>query len=143
MDISLRPVTERDFDFLWELNVATMRDYVERTWGWDEQWQRRDFEEKFNSREADVVTVNGTDVGYLRVEDREDCLFIASIQIASDFQNQGIGTRLVRDIIDKSDKPVTLQVLKVNPAALRLYERLGFTVAADRGTYFDLTNRPD
>jgi len=46
------------------------------------------------------------------------------------FQRQGIGSRVIRAVIDEATrerKAVTLSVVKINPAR-RLYERLGFSV---------------
>ncbi len=40
MNVSLRPAVPEDFDFLYGLNRATMKEYVVETWGqWDEPWQ--------------------------------------------------------------------------------------------------------
>ncbi len=38
-DYSLRPATVKDYTFLRSLHVATMKDYVAQTWGWDEAFQ--------------------------------------------------------------------------------------------------------
>ena len=34
-DLTLRPATRRDDDFLYDLHIRTMKTYVEQTWGWD------------------------------------------------------------------------------------------------------------
>jgi ribosomal protein S18 acetylase RimI-like enzyme len=64
-----------------------------------------------------------------------NCRLITHIQIEDlyilpEFQNQGIGTAIVLDIIKEAYqdcKPVRLRVLTSSPAKV-LYERLGFVV---------------
>jgi len=59
------------------------------------------------------------------------------IALLPDHRGAGIGTRLVRELLDegaRTGKRVSIHVEKHNPA-LRLYERLGFAPVADRGVY--------
>ncbi len=83
------------------------------------------------------------------VERREASLFLALLEIAPAFQNQGIGTRLIADLVEEGRSlglPVELHVLKANRSAQRLYERLGFVITEDREERFvmrcDVTERP-
>ena len=51
------------------------------------------------------------------------------------FQNQGIGTQVVRDIIEQTNpQPLMLYVFTQNIGAVRLYERLGFVFSQKVGT---------
>jgi hypothetical protein len=68
----LRVATEDDREFLWGLHASAMRGPVERTWGWDEDFQRNFFEEHFDPDERQIVVVDGRDVGVLQTERRED-----------------------------------------------------------------------
>ena len=137
MDIKLRPVTTQDFEFLWHLHNAALRRYVEQTWGWDEEWQRRHFTENFDPDVGKIITINGKDAGFLWVSEREDEIFLVSIRILPEFHNRGIGTRLITEVTSNGDKPVRLHVLKVNPAR-HLYERLGFSISRDLGTHYEM-----
>lgn len=145
MQISLRPATDEDYDFLWWLHCATMRPYVEETWGWDEQWQAEYFHDHFDSPTRRVIGGDGVPIGYISVERREDCIFLAAIEIAPDYQSRGIGTKLIRGLLNEADGrnvPVELQVLKVNTAR-RLYERLGFTVIGETETHYMMRRLPE
>ena len=78
-------------------------------------------------RSGRLCSLDGRDVGVLCLEREEGGLFLANIEILPPFQNRGIGTRIIEDILASARRdclPVRLQVLKVNPAR-RLYERLG------------------
>ena len=70
------------------------------------------------------------DIGMISLEDRTDDVFLRAIEIFPTHQGQGIGARIIQEIIDDAaskQKPVSLSVLKVNPAK-SLYKRLGFSV---------------
>ena len=75
-NITLRPSTRDDYDFLWTLLVDTLRPYVEATWGWDEAYQRARFRDHFDPARQDIVLVDGVAVGVFRVERRKDSIFL-------------------------------------------------------------------
>jgi ribosomal protein S18 acetylase RimI-like enzyme len=130
----LRPATAADRDLLWGLHRAAMREVVERAWGWDEPWQRAHFHARFDPAAFSVIVAGGREVGALRLERRACELYLADIQIAPEEQGRGLGSAVLRHVIAEADglaAAVTLQVLKVNVRARRLYERLGFYVTGE------------
>ena len=57
------------------------------------------------------------------------------------YQGRGIGTALIMALVTEANQqrvPLTLQVLKVNPAR-RLYERLGFVVRDETAMHWPMT----
>ena len=135
---TLRSAEEADFEFLYWLKSACLREYVEQTWGWDEAHQRQYFTRGFDPARIQIVVVDGHDIGALTIEDKEDENYLAGIYILPDWQNCGIGTAIIQDLLDHSreaGKRVGLQVLKVNPAQL-LYERLGFEIYDESVTHY-------
>jgi ribosomal protein S18 acetylase RimI-like enzyme len=137
MEISLRSATPDDYDFLWWLHCATIRPYVEKTWGWDEDWQIQHFQERFDPGTREIIESDRVAIGCISTERYEDRIFLALIEIAPDYQSQGIGTKLIRALLNEGnsrDMPVELRVLRVNPAQ-RLYERLGFGVVKETETH--------
>ena len=135
---TLRPATADDYDFLRWLHRATLREYVDQIWGWDEDVQATLFRERFDPSRDQVVLVDGQDAGVLRVERREDQLFLAELLIAPAHQGHGVGTAILEDLRAEAARtglPLTLQVLKVNPAR-RLYERHGLRVTAETATHY-------
>lgn len=76
-----------------------------------------------------VICSDENRVGRLRVVRLDDYVEIAGLQIHPDWQNKGIGTAVVNEILDQGARagiPVELDVAKDNPQAERLYARLGF-----------------
>lgn len=131
MDSRLRPASESDTGFLYALHCVTMREAIEKTWGWDEAWQRNDFQERFQRLSVSIIQADGRDVGGLWLESHADSLYIVELQVLPEWQGRGIGTSVLQDLIAQATRsgiPVELSVLPVNPRAQRLYERLGFKV---------------
>ena len=143
MEINFRKVEANDFEFLWQVHNAALKDYVTLVWGWDEQRQRQLFRESFETERAKVIIFEGKDAGFLDVAERETETVLISIRLLPEFQNKGIGTKVIRDILNKShekNKPVRLQVLKINPAKT-LYNRLGFEIFGETETHFLMRNK--
>ena len=136
--IGFRPARETDLEFLYQLHVLTMKEYVDQTWGWDEPFQQSVFRKNFNPAELQVVTFNNSDIGMIAVEYQDEVTFLRVIEIHPHYQRQELGTHILRSLLDKaahSRKPVVLRVLKVNPAQ-RLYQRLGFKVVEETATHY-------
>ena len=117
-----------DFDFLWALKVATLKPYIEDLYGWDEAQAMSILRDKVMAG-AQLVLVGDEPVGVLRVTLVEGFVYLAEIGLMPEHQNQGLGTRMIEDVLafaDREGLPVELQVFAKNPAC-SLYERLGFT----------------
>jgi RimJ/RimL family protein N-acetyltransferase len=128
MQWTLRPTTADDRDFLFALHRAAMRPYVDTTWGWDDAEQARMFDQKFDPASQEIVQVDGVDAGTLAVEETDEEIWLAVIEIHPRFQGRGLGTAIIQSVLDRGAatvKPVTLRVLHSNPRARALYERLG------------------
>ncbi len=140
MSLSYRPAAPADFDFLFHLHEQAMRAMVELAFGsWDPDWQLAYFRENFDPSLLRVIQWDGQDAGLLYVQERSEELFLVDIEILPSFQRRGIGTQVIQALIaeaERQGKMVALQVLKVNPAARRLYERLGFRVTGEKEKHY-------
>jgi GNAT superfamily N-acetyltransferase len=134
----LRPATERDRDFVFETYKSTLREHVERAWGWDEKVQREGFWTHHPFAEFRIISVGGADAGGLHVEVGESWNFVRMIFLLPAFQGKGFGSLLLREEAArarKGGKFLDLKVIKGNPAR-NLYSRLGFAVVEeDNATY--------
>lgn len=127
--ITLRAATGGDFEFIFELHKATLGPYVDQVWGWDDDDQRAYLDRTIDIATTQVIVVDGVDAGRLNLADQDGDVYVGLIEVAADFQRQGIGTRILRDVLDeafKAGRGVRLSVLKVNTGARRLYQQLGF-----------------
>ncbi len=136
---SVRLATATDSAFVYHLHRSTMQDYVAQTWGeWNEDFQARMFTQWFEPSQFQIVVVDGQDVGLVSVERRPTELFLRTIEILPEYQNRGVGSAVIKAVLAQARAeavPVSLQVLKVNPAR-QLYERLGFSVVGETTTHY-------
>jgi len=137
--IGLRNATHSDKKFVYDVIRSASEEYVIETWGeWDETWQRRNFEEKYDPSKVKVIQLDLKDVGFIEVIYSRDEIFISELNILPEFQNRGIGSSLIKNLTNMADEDklnVRMQVLKVNPAR-RLYERLGFIMYGETNTHY-------
>ena len=79
------------------------------------------------------------EIGCISIIEKKDHIFLFLIEFLPEYQNQRIGSKLIKDILGKADKlkkPVYLQVLKANEKAYRLYNRLDFSIRKETETHF-------
>jgi ribosomal protein S18 acetylase RimI-like enzyme len=144
---TLRPATEADRDFLQALYASTRAEELAVT-GWSEE-QKRDFTEQqftaqdahyrqhYPSAEFSIVKRDGEAIGRLYVDRWTREIRIMDIALLPEHRGAGIGTRLLRGLMEEAaaaGKALSIHVEKFNPA-LRLYDRLGFRVKEDKGVY--------
>jgi GNAT superfamily N-acetyltransferase len=145
-DISLRTGTAADLEFLYDLLKVALGPYVEQTYGaWDDAAQRRRFAARTRPESHQIVELGGRPVGCLFVQRTPEAVKLNRVFLLPEIQRRGIGTRLVRRVMREARSeglPVTLRVLKVNPAR-RLYERLGFDVVGETETHVLMATRSD
>lgn len=135
---SFREAFDKDYEFLYELNASTMKKYIEQTWGWDDKMQQEYFKSKFSPDKYKIIVVNEKDIGVISVLNNVGEIFIDLIEIMPEYQNRGLGTAILNEIIDNAksnDFTIRLQVLKINPA-INFYKRLGFIVSSETHTHF-------
>jgi ribosomal protein S18 acetylase RimI-like enzyme len=102
--------------------------------------QDRWYRAQYPQATFDVVVVEGEPAGRLYVNRGEGEIRIVDIALLPEHRGGGVGTSLLRDLIAEADaagKRLTIHVERLNPA-LRLYERLGFALAEDKGVYLFL-----
>ncbi len=134
MTIGFRKAGPDDYDFVRRVHHLGLREYVEDFFGaWDEPYQDERFAGQYVAEEAWIILRDGTAVGWLGKRALPEEIFLTELYVAPEHQNQGIGTRVLRDLIaeaGRADKAVSLGVMKNNPSR-RLYEREGFEMAGE------------
>ena len=131
-------MTAADYDFLLALRMEAMGIYVEKIYGWNKAYHQNYFKKSFNPHDMKIIQFGGVDVGMCYVVEQDDCHYIKRIEVLPEYQNGGIGTAALRQILKRAEqqnKSIKLRVFKINPAQ-RLYERHGFQIIGETDTHF-------
>ena len=152
---TLRDEVPADEPFLFALYASTRAQEL-AAWGWDEPQRRAFLEMQFRAQRhyyasvgsalrARIVSLNGEPIGRIATVAGTDAVDLADIALLPAYRGLGIGAALIGAELAAAHafgKPLTLQVLRENPAA-RLYARLGFAIVGDDGLYFQMRALPN
>lgn len=153
--INLRPAQPDDEPFLFRVYASTRADEM-AAWGWDAAQQEAFLRMQFTTQsmsyraqfpDADhrIIMLADEPVGRILVARTDEGILLVDIALLPERRSAGIGTSLIRDLQAEATQaglPVHLHVLKTNPAAARLYERLGFSSIGDDGIYLEMKWQP-
>jgi ribosomal protein S18 acetylase RimI-like enzyme len=152
--VTLRPAREDDRSFLARVYASTREEELAPL-PWTDDQKARFLAQQFDAQTAhyaehyadasfEVVLVDGEPAGRLIVHRGEGEIRIVDIALLPRFRSRGIGTRLLRPLLDEGTRrgaKVTIHVERFNPA-LSLYRRLGFAPVAEEGVYLRLERPP-
>jgi ribosomal protein S18 acetylase RimI-like enzyme len=131
MAITRRPASAADVDFLYALRETSYRVHVEVLFGpWLEDQQRVFLANDMAEASYEIVERDGVPIGGLAVCPHADHDFLEDIMIVPAHQGHGIGTALMRELMDAARaRGVALRLSVLDGNRVRaLYERLGFRV---------------
>jgi len=154
MRITLRPVREPDDPFLFELYATTRASEMALVPWTDAQkqaflqmqftGQKNSYAKEYPDAQHAVICRDEEPVGRLYLARSQDCFRILDITVADRCRNKGIGSSVLKEILQEAiqaGKPTTIYVERVNPS-MRLFERLGFSIASVRDFTVLLERRP-
>ena len=144
MDVIFRPAVEADFEACRRTYFAEIG-WINERLSLQRDAQEASFRQLWDPSQVRIIQVDGMDVGWLQVVARDDEYFLGSLFVDGPFQRRGVGTEVMRRVLEESERrnqPVRLAVVKFNPAR-RLYERLGFRVTHEDDRKVYMTCDPD
>jgi ribosomal protein S18 acetylase RimI-like enzyme len=145
--LCLRPAVAADQMFLHAVYGSTRADELAQV-PWTEEQKQAFVNQQFAAQDAhyrqhyptaqfQIIEFGNTPVGRLYVDHWASEIRIIDIALLPAYRGQGIGTHFLTQLQEEARaaaKVLTIHVEKFNPA-LRLYERLGFSVQEDKGVY--------
>lgn len=140
-------MTDADMDFAAALYASTRAEELALS-GWPEQErgafldlqhraQHHHYRTYYQGAEWLILEREGEAIGRLYLAEWRDQFRIVDISLVPASRGAGIGEAILRDVQEAAraaGKGVSIHVEKANPAR-RLYERLGFAVAEDKGVH--------
>ena len=152
--VALRPVTPEDEGLLLEIYAGTRADELAQIpWSGAQREaflrmqltaRDRSYRMYYAGLEDSIILFNDRAVGRLLVVRGDEEWRLADIALLPDYRRAGIGTALVKELMEEAgreQKPLRLQVEKSNALALSLYERLGFATTGENDTHFQMEHK--
>lgn len=151
----LRPTQTNDGDFLLHLYGTTRAEEMALV-SWTEEQKNAFLQMQFEAQtkhylahyptaEYYIVQRDDISIGRLILESTKDILLIMDIALLPDFRNQGIGTAILNDLMNRACQNNVSLVLRVeffNPA-IRLYTRFGFVKTREvNSVYHEMVWKP-
>ena len=152
--MTLRPATDADRDFLFDVYASTRTEELAPVpWSDDEkdaflrqqaEAQDAHYRGTYTDTTYSVILTGGEPAGRLYVARWEDEIRIVDIALLPEHRGNGLGTALLQELIEESEaagKPLSIHVEQNNPAR-PLYDRLGFEEAGEFGVYVLMRRAP-
>ncbi len=145
----LRTAQQKDLNFLFDVSTKAMlpvRRVNRPDFEPNLEEEFKEYAKKFVPQKIQVIQFAKKDVGRLRVVRTSDEIYLGGIQILPEYQDKGIGSAILKDLLEESDRlklPIKLEVAKVNTRGERFYRRLGFEKVAQKGTDWIMRYDPE
>jgi GNAT superfamily N-acetyltransferase len=153
---SLRPATVADLEDLAELRAVVMRPDLERLGRYDPHRVRQRLRDAYTPEHTRIIEVDGELAGSITLrpadtpaprptpgaDQRTDrgadesasggdgVRWLEHFYLAPRHQGRGVGSAVLRSVLEQTDTDIWLNVLQGSPAR-KLYERHGFVVASE------------
>lgn len=154
--ITLRPATQQDEDFLYNLYKLSRVDEFSMTGIGELQFEmlmrmqyaarKMTYENNYPVSGHNIVIVDGAEAGQIWVFSDATQYRLIDIAIAGAFQNQGVGSSLMKSLIAQTiqaEIPLRCSVATNNPGSLRFHQRLGFRIVSSNEAYYQMEYAPD
>ena len=142
MDYTYVNCNEDDIDFVFNLKKETMKWYIEKIYGWNDEVQKQKTLNEINRNIGNmkIIIIDNEKIGVTTFIDNKNEYIIGLTMISPKHQNKGIATNIINDYIERAKrnkKRIIIKTYKENPAR-NLYLRLGFKIYDEDNTHIFL-----
>jgi len=138
------PADESHREFSYMVKKAAEGEYITQIWGWDEDIQIDFHAAAWQQDRPDIIIYNDKIIGTIAVIENEDDIEVKQFFILPEYQNRGIGSYLLKQVLDEADhsgRIAKLKYLKNNPVG-SLYKRNGFEIVGAAENFYLMERRP-
>jgi ribosomal protein S18 acetylase RimI-like enzyme len=113
------------------IHELLFKEQISSVWGWDDAWQRANFDEEWERVEMLAIHDETGLAGYLQTEPHPDHIHVLNLALLPVSQGRGIGSGVMEILKGEARKRGTclrLSVFLTNERALAFYLRHGFRI---------------
>ena len=131
-NINFISVAIENIQFGYDLWKLTQKEYLEKINGqWYEEIFKNDYFKEVDQNIGNnyLIKYEDNNIGWLEYELYKDYIYIIQLHIMPEYQNKGIGTNIINELIKygkNKKKDIYLEVLQYNEKALNYYYKMGF-----------------
>ncbi|MFK8012810.1 MAG: GNAT family N-acetyltransferase [Marinicellaceae bacterium] len=139
MLISLKQYKKDYKIYIWKIYIKAMKHHIDNIWGWNLEWQKKDFKKALVRFKTEIIILNNSKVDYVQYLELNKSIYINMIIIEPDYQSRGIGPRIIGKISSINPHlPIELRCFIVNAEALNFYLKNGFKIKNKENEFYIL-----
>ena len=122
---------------LFAIHELLFKEQISLIWGWDEAWQRANFDEEWERVETLAIHDGTGMAGYLQTERHPDHIYVLNLALLPASQEHGIGGGVIEILKEEArslETSLRLSVFHINERALSFYLRHGFQIQESTDT---------
>jgi ribosomal protein S18 acetylase RimI-like enzyme len=147
MELTSRQMTRKDLPQIVSMSRENMASIIFSSWG--VEYRDEDLLHLLLEPNAftEVLESDGRIIAYYSVEERNDNLFINSIQVLKEHQRQGLGREMLARIEARAKenelRGIELWVQITNHSAMEFYRQMGYNMVSRQGNNYLMRRRLD
>jgi GNAT superfamily N-acetyltransferase len=144
MKPTLRPTTDNDFAFAFEVKKDAIGPHISSRWGWDEKYQLDVHKQRWSEKPWFIVMLGEESIGTVSIHEQPDFIRFGEFYLLNIFRRKGLGSMILSEFLkgcDRSKRAVQLEYLKWNPVG-SLYKRHGFDVVSENEIHYFMVREP-
>lgn len=141
--IALERIETIELAMAYELYKESLFEFVEQTFGWDEQYQRDRFQSCYAPETIFwVVDATGKHTALVCYSNSDLNLHIALLLVYKASQGLGFGSQVMQELEDLAlteGRSVTLSTFKGNHRAISFYQERGYQIEGQDEHFYDMS----
>lgn len=140
-NLKIVPMPISDLDNAFVIYKASLEEYIDKTFGWNEEFQRTRFFGQYQADWFHWIEVDLERVGYICYWQSDFEIHISLLIIFPEKQRHSYGRQLMLLLHDQAFRcglKITLSSFKKNTRAIRFYENIGYKIVGSDEHFVDM-----
>jgi len=130
-EIQINPMRSDDLEKAFQLYKEALTQIVDEAFGWDENFQKKRFQNSYKLEWFHWVYKSSHKIGYICFHKKQDEMHLSLLIISDAFRGQSFGQQVMAMLHQRARSEsckVTLSSFIANKRALSFYQKLGYRI---------------